>query len=667
VAAIVWGAGAPPARASPAGLIAAATTEDLTRLSLEQLMDLEVTSVAKKPQKFSEAAAAIYVITQEDIRRSGATTIPELLRMAPGVDVAQVNSSVWAVSARGMNGRFANKLLVLIDGRSVYTPIFGGVTWDIQSVPLGDIDRIEVIRGPGGALWGANAVNGVINIITKNASETQGVLASATAGSIDQPSVAIRYGGRLSASSYLRVYGQGFQRRGFRIPTDNRIRDGWDGGMAGFRFDSTPSAADVVMLQGELYEQEADSSNRQVSLAPPLTSWANMAVRSTGGHALLRWSRSLGQGADATLQLYYDRVDRTRKAAFDDSTETYDLDFQHRFRLAPGQEVVWGVGYRRVNISFRTAPPLSLGAPVPPTDLYSAFVQDEIALRKDLRLTVGSKFEHNTYTGFEYQPSIRLVWEPGDDQTVWAAVSRAVRVPTPDEREFVITAAAVPGPLPGVITIFNNPDFVSEDVVAYEAGYRKSFTHRVNLDVAAYVNHYSKLAAWNAQTPFPAFTPPPPHLVIPLRVENLMHGDTYGVEVAANWQVTPNWRLTSSYTWSRARMRLGSPSADPTFLAQTEGGSPEHQFQLRSQLDLPHNLELDGALYYVGALPALKVDAYTRVDVRLGWRPSRDKDLEISLVGQNLLDRRHQEFAGEIDVLPALIPRSIHVQATVGF
>jgi len=647
-----------------------ASTTDLASLSLEQLLDIEVTSVSKKAQKLSGAAAAIYVITQEEIRRSGMTTIPELLRMVPGMDVAEVTSNVWAVGSRGFNGVFTNKLLVLIDGRSIYAQTFGGVNWDVQNLPLEDIDRIEVIRGSGGTLWGANAVNGVINIITKSAEDTQGGLLKVSAGNIQQPNVSFRYGGKLGDATYLRLYGQGFRSGRFPDATGALVNDRWGGGQVGFRIDSTPSNADALMVEGALYAENSNYIIHQGSLTPPFNFSVDNTDRNRGGHILARWTRRLSATSEMTLQGYYDRADRTRTATWDERADTYDLDFQHRFALTASQEVVWGLGYRSVDISYNNEPPITYDPPRQRIDLFSAFIQDEISLRDNLHLSLGSKFEHNAFTGFEYQPNARLIWQPRPDRSLWASVSRAVRMPTRFEREIKLILEVVPvpgpgpGPLPAELTVTGNPAFRSEDVLAFEVGYRQEISARFTVDATAYYNRYGNLTTWDPTAPFLEVTPPPPHLVIPLQVNNLMRGEAYGVEVAAKWQVTANWRLSSSYTWFQARMRLDPTSNDLNTLLQIEGNSPEHQFQVRSQLDLPHDLKLDGALYYVDALQNPTIPSYVRADLRLAWRPRAG--LELSVVGQNLLDGRHPEFGGAL-MLPSQTPRSVYGQAAWRF
>lgn len=638
----------------------------LTELSLEALMDIQVTSVSKRPQKLSESAAAIFVLTQEDIRRSGMNSIPELLRMVPGLDVAQVDGNVWAISSRGFNNRYTNKLLVLIDGRSVYTTTSAGVNWDVQNLVLEDVERIEVIRGSGGTLWGANAVNGVINIITRNARDTQGGLVTAGAGNIGQTDGAFRYGAKWGDSGYFRIYGQGFNRGNFPDATGASSHDAWNGKQGGFRLDSTPSADDTIMLQGNYYEVNSDSRLIHTTLTPPSNILEDSTDRNRGGHVMMHWQRRLDDDSDMSLQAYYDRADRWRTAAEDESVETYDLDFQHRFRLTPSQKLIWGLGYRRVESQFQNVFSVSFLPAHRRTELFSAFVQDEVALRENLQLTVGSKFEHNSFTGFEYQPNLRLAWEPWRNQTLWAAASRAVRMPALIDTDLRAYLAAAPGAPPNLIALLGNPDFKSEELTAFEMGYRSEVSHHLTLDVAGFYNRYRNLGTQDPGIPSFEADPAPPHLLIPLRFGNSMSGDTYGLEVAARWQVTDKWRLSPAYTWFKARARLDPGSGDTTSQAVMEGGNPSHQVQILSRLDLPNRLELDASLYYVGKLPDLGVPAYTRLDVRLGWRPR--KDVELSLTAQNLTDNRHAEFAVDSSgTRGGEVPRSVYGKITWRF
>jgi iron complex outermembrane receptor protein len=631
---------------------------DLTELSLQDLMNIEVTSASKKAEKLSETAAAVFVITQEDIRRSGVTTIPEALRMVPGVQVARLNASSWAISARGFNDQFAQKLLVLIDGRSVYTPLFSGVYWDLQDTFLDDIDRIEVIRGPGGALWGANAVNGVINIITKRAEDTQGSLLTTGMGTEEKGFAALRHGGLLGESGHYRVYAKWFDRDGGP--------DSWDTTRAGLRADWALGDRDILTAQGDWYDGDRAGRSTIPTLTPPFSETLGMESRVSGGNVLLRWERQLSDDSDLHLQLYYDRTEHGEGSGI--QRDTFDLDFQHRFPLGERHEVLWGLGYRSSADDIPGSATFSVDPGSRHDELLSAFVQDQIALQQDrLQLTVGSKFERNDYTGFEVQPSARLSWRPSGHETAWAAVSRAVRTPSRMEHDGRVNVAALEMPGAGVtlVSLFANRDMESEDLLAYELGYRTQASDELFLDIAGFYNCYDDLWTLEPGEPFVELSPSPPHLVLPSFADNKMSGETYGVELAAQWQATDRWRLDAAYSFLRMDLHLDADSGD-TMLSQAEGKSPRHQFSLRSAVDLRENLELDWWLRYVDGLPSLGVGSYVDLDVRLGWQPR--EDLELSIVGQNLFESGDPQFGPSfVGNTATSVERGVYAKATWHF
>jgi iron complex outermembrane receptor protein len=635
---------------------ARALPSDLTALSIEELMEIEVTSVSKKEERLSHAAAAVYVITQEDIRRSGLKSIPELLRMVPGLEVARIDANKWAISSRGFNGRFANKLLVLIDGRSVYTPLFSGVFWDVQDTLLQDVERIEVIRGPGAAVWGANAVNGVINIITKKARDTQGGLVVAGGGTEELALGGLRYGGAIGENIHYRIFGKYLNHDDFVDAAGKDAADEWRVLRGGFRLDLDLTPEDLLTVQGDLYGGDAGSRSTVVTLTAPFSSTFDQQVDLFGGNALARWTHLFSPGSDLALQIYYDRAERDDQLVAQ-KHDTLDIDFQHRFHLGQRQEVLWGAGYRLVTDHLENGPTVTFNPTGRTLDLLSAFVQDEVTLvEKRLRLTLGSKFEHNDFTGFEVQPSGRLLWTPGDRHAVWAAVSRAVRTPSRVEHDARIDFSSSPGTL---VSIFGDRSFDSEDLLAFELGYRVRPLDRLSFDIATFYNRYENLFTLEQATPFAEGSPPPPHLVIPLHFANQMDGETYGVEVASNLQVTDWWRLSGSYSFLRMELHPHGPPSPPGASTEVaEGESPRNQAQLRSSLNLPHNLELDLFLYYVDNLPQFGVPGYLRLDARLGWRPF--KRLELSIGVQNALDDRHPEFGNEIFTNHTEVQHSIY-------
>ncbi|HEX7183152.1 MAG TPA: TonB-dependent receptor [Thermoanaerobaculia bacterium] len=635
---------APPASEPPSN-----PDVDLTELSLEELMDVQVTSVSKRAEPISAAAAAVFVITQEDLRRSGATSIPEALRMVPGVEVARIDASKWAISARGFNGRFANKLLVLIDGRSVYTPLFSGVFWDVQDTLIEDVDRIEVIRGPGATLWGANAVNGVINIITKSAHETVGGLLAAGGGSEERGFAGLRYGGALGKSSAYRVYGKSFERGSGERLAGGAAADDWSMSRGGFRLDSALSAGSALTVEGGFYDGEAGETLTLQPFPAPAPRTVDTEMQISGGHLLGRWQRTLSDASELKAQLYYDRTERTA-ALIDEDRDTFDLELQHGFAPGSRHRLVWGLGYRRTGDDIRGTSILSFRPARRTDDLASAFFQDEIALRPDrLWLTLGSKVEHNDYTGFEVQPNLRAVWIPRRHHTLWAAVSRAVRTPSRAEHDLRLESLRIgpgqlfPGAPPAVVVSFGDPDYHAEELLAWELGYRMGLAPGLFLDLATFYNDYDQLRATRTGEPFLEVSPIP-HLVVPARISNDQEGETYGAELVVDWRASKRWRWNAAYSLLAIQLRDRRPGQDDSPF--DEGGSPRHQLVLHSSVDLAQGFELDVSLRYVDELPSLDVDSYTTFDLRLGWRPRAD--LEVSLVGQNLLEETHVEFAPEI-------------------
>jgi len=647
---------------APAGR-AAQQPRDLTEISLEELMNIEVTSVSKKEQKLSQVAAAVYVITQEDIRRSGATSIPEALRMAPGVQVARVNAGWWALSARGFNGLAANKLPVLVDGRSVYSPLFSGVYWEVQDTLLEDVDRIEVIRGPGATMWGANAVNGVINIITKAAAQTQGGLVTAGGGNEERGFGGLRYGGPLGPNAHYRAYAKYFQRNHWFQGAGQGAVNDWGLLRGGFRMDLNLSKRDSLTVQGDVYRGQGEQQAGIASLSPPFLEVINDQTRSAGGNVLGRWKHS-SAGSETALQLYYDRTFR-KDALTGEVLNTLDLDFQHRRALGSRHDLLWGCGYRLGRDQLQNSFTLSFEPRHRQDHLLSAFLEDDIALLEDrLRLTLGSKFEHNSFTGYEVQPNLRLIWTPHLRHAAWLSVARAVRTPSATEHDLRANLIAFPGAngLPNLLSLFGNRGYRSEELRAYELGYRLQLTPGLFLDLAGFYNFYDHLRSFQAGVPFLELAPAPPHVVIPGRFENLIKAQTRGLEVSATWNATSRWRLSAAY--SGLAMRFRYPPGD-LGNRQIEGDSPGHQANLRSYLDLTRTVQFDSALYYVGALRQLGVPAYARLDTRLGWRPT--PDLELSFVVENLPNNRHLEFIPEGAIRTTEIGRSIHGKITWRF
>jgi len=588
------------------------SADSLKKLSIEQLMNVEVTSVSKRPERLTQVASAIQVITQDDIRRSGVTSLPEALRLATNLQVAQVDSRQWAISARGFNSTTANKLLVLIDGRTVYTPLYSGVFWDVQDVPLADVDRIEVISGPGATLWGANAVNGVINVITRNSRDSHGLLVSGGGGTELRGFGNARWGGTLSPTVHYRVYGTGFARQPTLLPSSLDAADDWHALQGGFRVDWDASPTNGVSVHGDLY----DGRIGQPSAGDIAVSGRNLAAR---------WSHTISATADVRTELYYDRTHRDIPGTFGEDLDTYDVDIQHRTELGQRHDLVWGLGYRLINDRVVNSAVVEFLPPHVARQWFTGFVQDEIALVPNrLHVALGTKLEHNDYTGFEIQPSGRVNWRLSPSGTLWAAVSRALRTPSRIDRELFVR-------IPPATFLAGGPGFHSEEELAYELGYRHQ-QGSLALSVATFYSRYHGLRSVEQLHP-----PAPDTLVI----ANGQDGESYGAELAADYRLTGRWRLRAGYTELRVHVWAQPGSTDMSG-GSAESHTPDRQFSVRSAADLPAHLSLGGTFRYVGEIANQQVPAYGELDMRVAWQPA--PMLELSVVGQNLLHDHHVEF-----------------------
>ncbi len=637
-AGLAWGLGlllCAPLWASSRDLQRALESGDFSSLSIEALMSIQVVSVSKQLEPLQHAAAAIYVLTGEEMRRAGARNLPEALRLVPGLSVARVDAHTWVVTARGFASTLADKLEVLMDGRSLYTPLFSGVYWDVQDSFLADIDRIEVIRGPGAALWGANAVNGVINIVTRSAADSQGALVSADLGGDGDLKnfAAARYGGRVGTRGHFRVYAKSSDYQAQEMVGSTDANDAWHRRRTGFRTDWRLSATDTLTVQGDAY-------------------WGNSRIRSSGleeevsgNNLITRWSRIASDGDGFSLQLYYDRTDRDNHFTLAEDRDTYDLDFRHHFSVGERQQWVWGGGYRRSEDEIVNHLPavLAFTPSSRSTETVNLFVQDQIQLlRERAKLTLGVKVEDNDFTGTELQPSARLTYLPTATQTLWAAVSRAVRMPNRVDHNVRSVLDESPT---GIVS--GSEDFESEEVIAYELGYRSLLSEHLNLDVALYYNEYEQLRGLDNT---PVLRPIPQDPLI----SNEGSGHGSGIETVLHWHAAQYWTLIAAYTYQDLQFSADSGSSD-TFIETNNRRDPRNQALLRSLWDISDRWQLDAALRYVDALPDEGVPAYTELNARLAWLAA--SDLEFALVGNNLLDRAHPEF----DISSGVeISRSIH-------
>jgi iron complex outermembrane receptor protein len=635
--------------------------EPLKQLSLAQLGDVEVTTVSKEPEEVWKTPAAVFVITQDDIRKSGATSIPDVLRLVPGVEVAQVDGDHWSIGIRGFGAALASKLLVLIDGRSVYTPLFAGVYWQVQATPLEDIERIEVIRGPGGTIWGANAVDGVINIITKSTKNTQGSMLSLGGGNVDQGTGTFRYGGGNGRGFNYRIYGMGFT-RGPQFHSDGRNFDDWRMGQTGFRTDWDKGPSDTFTFQGDAYDEIAGETTTYALYSPPSQVTVDANAELTGGNLLARWKRVLNDRSDFQVQAYFDRTNHF-EPEFHETRDTFDIDFLHHLTLPKQQNFLWGLG-ARVSPSnlVQTVPTIDFEPHRLTDQVYSGFLQDEISFfSRRLSLTVGSKFEHNSYNGLDVQPSARLLWNRTPRQSFWTSVTRAVRTPSRIDDDVSLTDFATATPLPIYLRVDGNRNFRSEKLIAYEAGFRTLVTSHLYLDLALFYNDYRDLYSWQVGAPFLEDSPPPQHAIIPLLTSNGIRGSAKGFEITPDWKPISWWELKTSYSHLEMNMKDGPGSNDPTSAANYEGSSPKHQVVIQSFVKLPKKLEFEQSYRYVSALSAQLVKSYSTGDTRFAWQAT--SQFELSVVGRNLLQPQHSEFGGDPGALVG-IKRSVYAKIT---
>ncbi len=622
----------------------------ILQLSVKDLLqtDVIVTSPSKRPQLLHDTASAVFVVTQEDIRRTGAVNIMEALRIVPGVQVSKINQNRYAISIRGFNRRLgSDKLLVLIDNRTVYSPSASGVFWIGQDTVLEDIDRIEVIRGPGAALWGSNAVAGVINIITKDSRKTPGWMISGGLGTEERGFATVRYGFKWGEQNAFRMYGK------YRSRDDGKKVDGSDSfddkimSQGGFRGDFQLNPRNNLTVQGDYYDlnAELDFKSRFISIAEGSGPFSGGTIQK-GANFLSRWTHNLDDTSSIQAQFYYDRLERRSTLPFQNIVDQFDVDLQHNFNLGKRQTIVWGLNYRFSFFNFEETNVFRI--PNKATNLVGLFFHDEISIIPEKwSIIVGAKFEYNEFSGFEFQPNIRTIASLSNRHTVWSAVSRAVRIPSITEELGFANRAVIPGAPPILLQESNDGRTDSEKLLSFEIGHRFKANPNLSFDTTAYLFKYEDLIETTQQAEFFEATPAPPHLVIPFLNDNSLEGESYGVEFSAEWKIRGNWKVAGSYTFIETDLR---PTKDGAFIPSSfnsEGdldaeGEPKHHFNIRSYLNLPYNLEFDSTYYFTSKNDSRKVKAYSRLDLRLGWKAN--KNLEISLVGQNILDDQHSEL-----------------------
>ena len=651
----------------------------LKQLSLEQLSQIEVTTPSKEPVKAFATPAAIFVITSEDIRRSGVTTIPEALRLAPGVEVARIDSNKWSIGIRGFGSRLARNVLVLIDGRTVYTTLLAGTYWEVQDTVLEDVDRIEVIRGPGGTIWGPNAVDGVINIITKPVKATQGLLLSGDTGTLEHGTVTARYGGSHGDDLQYRYYAKGFSRSP-EYHWDGRNFDEWFGGQTGGRVDWQRDPRNNFTFQGDFYDDRDGESVVATSYAAPYQQVIDDFARLSGGNFLARWDRDQGEGKNMEFQAYYDRTNR-REPNFADLRDTFDLDFTQHWRFFSNNNITWGLGARFSHgHDLEVVSGLTFNPSERTDRLLTAFIQDEITfVPKKLSLTVGTKLLNTNFTAFAPEPSARIMWTPTQTTSIWAAATHAVRTPSDAERDFYLTGlvAILPDGTPYFARFNANRNFQPEQMNGYELGFRQMLGKNLYFDIASFYNHYHDLFSEDITgTPYLEYNPTPEHYLLPAEFGNGLLGNTKGIEFSPEWRPADNWRLRLSYSFLHMSIEKSPGSLDIGTIPGIIGSSPEHQVYAESQYDLTKSLQFDFDYRYVSDLPGQMpistvpnwyVRAYSTADARFGWR--LNSNLDLSFVGRNLLQPHHVEFgsdpaADSMNVALVGIKRSVYVKLT---
>jgi iron complex outermembrane receptor protein len=648
---------------------------DFSNLSLEELSSVKVTSVSKKEQKLSQVAAAVYVLSQEEIHRSGMTNVADLLRMAPGITVARLDSSTWAVTSRGFNGTYAANVLVLIDGRSVYTPIFGGVYWDMSMPLLDDIDRIEVIRGPGASIWGSNAVTGVINIITKTASDVKGSSVSAGGGTAERGFGQVRYGGNLTSSIAYRTYLSGADHSATQMSNGQSGQDGWSDEQGGFRMDGTTRSGGWL-LEADLYQNRREELGYLPSMADGFSqTLTNQDFTGTSASVAFEWRRRLTESSDLKINTHFDYMNRPEPGASKVETRTGEVEVQYHILAPKGNDISVGLDDRLI----LAAGPLSGMIVMQPAHIAyqvgSGFVQDEIHLAQDrVLVTLGVKLERDYFSGWAAQPTIRALWAPSKHHSIWTAVSRAANTPTIYERNIEVEVAAYPASdqtlgLPVLTVVNGSPQYQSSWLTAYELGYRAQPSPKFSFDIALFYDDHQGLQTQSPEN-MTIVSSPQPYLLVPLTFTNDVDASGKGSEIAFMYHPYSRWKLAGSYSYLSVNPHLLA-SAPPGTVSTSESSTPRNDWKIQSYLNLSAKVQLDTLLFSSSSVISnsypidVLVPPHTRLDVRLGWMVTRK--FEVSLSGQDLLNPRHLELAPVALAVPRDAVRGYYLKTTWRF
>lgn len=648
-----------------------ALPDDLTNLELEKLLnlDIELTSPSKKGQKLSEISSAVFVLTNDDIRRSGVTHVAEALRLVPGLNVTRVASDQWAISSRGFNQTYSDKLLVMLDGQSIFTPLVNGVLWELNEISLEDIDRIEVIRGPGGAIWGANAVNGVINIISKHSADTRGVHISAGGGNKERGFASGRFGGRIGEDTYYRGYSRSSIRDSQELLSGEPSHDAWRISTAGFRLDSYLNERDSVFLRSDFTYSDAQGLMTIPSLSPYESGVLEREKYERGASINSKWKHLLSNSSQMDFSFDY-RLDNRTTPFITINTNNTHLEYHHRFRLLDAHDISYGLEYRFYSDSSEPTPADKLNPLSRSTNLYTLFLHDDINISQDTRLTLGTKLEQNDHTGLEVMPNVRLLWRAMEDSSVWLAISRAVSTPSRVADDAIVPVSVIQDPaydMPIILSMFGNRDVKARNLLAFEIGARSKLLDNLSIDLSTFHNQYDDIYSLDQEEPYIGQYPTNNQtaIIVPIIFGNRLSGTTTGAELVADWRATKWWRLVGWYTYITLDIDKGD-SSDPLEQVQfNEGSTPNNQFHLRNSFNVQEGIEIDQLLRYVDRISYSKIDSYVELDVRLGWFPYKDKNLEFSLVGQNLLNNKHSENVSSLFAPPQTeIQRGAYVQVT---
>jgi iron complex outermembrane receptor protein len=643
-------------------------TPDVTQNSIEDLMKTKISSVSKREEQVLDTPAAVCVVSREEIRSAGARNILDALRLVPGMDVNQIDASTFDVGIRGFDERFSSKMLVMIDGRSMYSPIFGGIYWDSVNLVMDDIDRIEVIRGPGGSLWGTNAVNGTVNIITRSSQATQGLLLTEKSASDAPVSLTARYGGQVGRIGTYRIFSKYTDAFGSQDATGQWAGDAWHLLHGGFRSDLKLREQDALMLEGNIYLGTFGEPLTRPLLVDSFVEAVGGKNSVSGGSVLGRWTHIYVTGQETQLQVYFTKENRDATER-PDNLNTVDIDVQHHFHIGSRQDVVGGAGYRFSGFYAPATHSLTITPASQHYPLFSGFIQDELALvPKRFSLFAGVKSEHNRFTVFDLQPSLRLNWRPNENSAVWASVSKAVKIPNILNTSMYRPESASLGE-DGVdlATLVGNPKYKDEHLLAYESGYRLQLK-RISMDTTGFVNNYNDVETNESLAPVihPGYTE------YPTQWANNLFGKSFGAEVAAIWNVVPGWKIAASYSWLKMEMRANSRSNDTDTAIGFNTGTPTNHFGVRSSYALLKNLDFNALAQYTGPMPsglggdsAPALPSYYRVDSNLEWHVG--EGIRIDIGGQNLVDPRRMEYVGGNGAIQTLSPRNIFARITYVF